>query len=99
MFRSLRWQICILYIMISLASLLATSLLLINTDTASHTLIIVLAVIITVILTILATLWTTRRTMRPLREIIQAMRHMTSGQFEDRINVRVSGESAELVQA
>ena len=99
MFRSLRWQICILYIMISLASLLATSLLLINTDTASHTLIIVLAVIITVILTILATLWTTRRTMRPLREIIQAMRHMTSGRFEDRINIRVSGESAELLQA
>ena len=99
MFRSLRWQICILYIMISLASLLATSLLLVNTDTASHTLIIVLAVIITVILTVLATLWTTRRTMRPLREIIQAMRHMTSGRFEDRINIRVSGESAELVQA
>jgi len=99
MFRSLRWQICILYIMISLASLLVTSLLLVNTDTANHTLIIVLAVIITVILTVLATLWTTRRTMRPLREIIQAMRHMTSGRFEDRINIRVSGESAELVQA
>lgn len=99
MFRSLRWQVYLLYLTISVASLLTTSLLLTNTDGASHTLIIVLAVIITVLLIVLATLWTTKRTMHPLREITQAVRHMTAKRFDDSINVRVNSEGAELVQA
>ena len=99
MFRSLRWQICIPYILISLTSLLVTSLLLINTDAESHTLIIVLAATITVIVTVLATPLITRRAMRPLRDITQAMRHMTSEQFGDKLKIRVSGESAELVRS
>ncbi len=98
MFRSLRWQIGILYVTIGVAILLATSLLLVNTST-NHTLIIVLSVVITVIFAIVATIWTTRRTMRPLKEITQAMRHMTSRGIEDGVNLKVSGESAELFQA
>jgi len=37
--------------------------------------------------------------MHPLREITQAVRHMTAKRFDDSINVRVNSEGAELVQA
>jgi len=99
MFRSLRWQIFLPYIFISISSVLITSLLLIKTDAGNHTFIIVLAAIVTILVTLLVTPLITRRAMRPLREITQAMRRMPQGQFGDKVKLKVSGESAELLQA